>query len=128
MERLWPTTHRTRSRFGVRSCKRTTMAAKMAQYLFTDKYLVDFSGTRAETQVPPDRPSTPRISTPPASVFRRSLSLPEDRLYAGNQFIETERLDDEVRGACLQATHHIFLVAEGCEHDDRNRAQNRISL
>jgi hypothetical protein len=39
--RLWPTGHRTRSRIGVRSCRDLTMSARVAQYLFTDKYLVD---------------------------------------------------------------------------------------
>ncbi len=66
--------------------------------------------------------------SPSAPVIHGNLCLPEDRLNPGNQLIEVEGLDDEIRGARFQATHHVLFMPEGREHDDRNPVQNGIGL
>lgn len=62
----------------------------------------DFSGTRPTTQCRGDCPARCRnIRRASASPIGWRLSLPKNRLNPGNQLIEVERLDDEIRGARL---------------------------
>ena len=60
-----------------------------------------------------------------AATHRVRLIAPQDRAQSCDELTRTERLDDIVVGAAVEAANPVALLAAGGKHDDRQRAGQR---